>query len=102
MIKDCNKNEITDDADISTGLSIDCNSNGLPDECDPSALRAHPMTDLTIPPGQTLAMGDIVSISGGKLLYVPSKRRQLAEGIEHCESYIRSFGWELMFISNCD
>jgi VCBS repeat protein/dockerin type I repeat protein len=31
---DCNRNQIPDDLDLSSGTSLDCNSNGIPDGCD--------------------------------------------------------------------
>jgi hypothetical protein len=33
--RDCNGNSISDDRDVDTGRSDDCNRNGVPDECEP-------------------------------------------------------------------
>ncbi|MCK4658556.1 MAG: hypothetical protein KAV82_03455 [Phycisphaerae bacterium] len=34
LLLDCNTNGVTDDQDISSGTSQDCNGNGIPDECE--------------------------------------------------------------------
>lgn len=37
--RDCNWNDIPDEADVRTGASRDCDGNGVPDECDPDCNR---------------------------------------------------------------
>ena len=34
FLLDCNQNGISDDIDIATGFSEDCNGNNTPDECE--------------------------------------------------------------------
>jgi hypothetical protein len=64
-IKDCNRNGILDDDDITGGTSKDCNGNQVADDCDESVLRSRSMGPIEIQSGKSIALGDFAPFLGG-------------------------------------